>query len=43
MAQIYHDMGWDIPLKDFAPAQPDEGQPDVLNIEQPEILAPIEH
>jgi hypothetical protein len=41
MAQIYHDMGWDIPLEDFALAQPDEGQPDVLNMEQLEVWAPI--
>jgi hypothetical protein len=43
MTQIYLDMGWDIPLEDIAPAQPDEGQLDVLNMEQPVILAPIEH
>jgi hypothetical protein len=36
-------MGWDIPLEDFAPAQPDEGQLDVPNMEQRKILAPIEH
>jgi len=34
-------MGWDIPLEDFALAQPDEGQPDVLNMEQLEVWAPI--
>jgi len=33
MAQIYHDMGWDIQLEDFALVQLDEGQPDVPNME----------